>query len=652
MSSVGQAVGGIVGGVIGFFVGGGPSGALYGAQVGMMVGGVIDPPPGPVINGPRLDDLSVQTSTYGAFIPRNYGTMAQTGNIFWIKGDALTETPVSTQSGGKGGPQTTTNTWEYSATFAVGLCEGPIDGVRRIWIGNQLWYDAGSDDVASIIVSNSGSKSFTLYLGTEEQLPDPLIQADKGINDTPAYRGLAYIVFENLPLKDYSNSLVGAQVKVEIVKAANLADPRLLASYVVDGYPLTMYPRPSYDVNDGVLSFYSYNPFAGTTIVGGERIANSELLIKMTADGVYIGAEGVPLDVVRPQFSSSGLATILIGTLGDGTVWWPEHSESYAIQNGVRAILPYGIVSNKDTASVVGSLGDIGDHLTGEAGRYVQGVAITRDEQKIIVFTGSVQRAVYSSANRYFVLDTDLNVIRSGSISDVSINMWNIGETTSSLPDGGTVLDDGGISGWTAGVEMSAALRVWYFSIDETDTLNVSSILIQPITGIGYVAVIYGHALFHVLVRTNTVARLYAFTAFPSISSTGTTLAEIIQAECLTSSLLNSSDIDVTDLPDQVRGYRIASMGAIRGGIDPLRAAWPFDVVQHGYTIKFKRRGSASVATIDASEMDAREAGGTPGVQITNTRDMDTLLPRLLTLKYIDADREYDTNEQPAQRGQ
>ena len=35
-----------------------------------MLGGLIDPPKGPDIKGPRLDDLSVQTSTYGAIIPR------------------------------------------------------------------------------------------------------------------------------------------------------------------------------------------------------------------------------------------------------------------------------------------------------------------------------------------------------------------------------------------------------------------------------------------------------------------------------------------------------------------------------------------------------------------------------------------------------
>jgi hypothetical protein len=138
---------------------------------------------------------------------------------------------------------------------------------------------------------------------------------------------------------------------------------------------------------------------------------------------------------------------------------------------------------------------------------------------------------------------------------------------------------------------------------------------------------------------------------FYSLTPAGTTLGNIVESECLKSELLTAGDLDVTELTDSVRGYRIASLGALRGGIEPLRAAWPFDVVQHGYQIKFKRRGSASVATIDADELDARAAGETPGVQITNSREMDTLLPSSLRLNYIDSLREYETNGQISDRG-
>jgi len=63
--SVGNAVGAAVGAVVGFYVGG-PAGALKGAQLGMTIGGIVDPPKGPTVNGPRLTDLTLQSSSYRA----------------------------------------------------------------------------------------------------------------------------------------------------------------------------------------------------------------------------------------------------------------------------------------------------------------------------------------------------------------------------------------------------------------------------------------------------------------------------------------------------------------------------------------------------------------------------------------------------------
>ena len=80
MSTVGQAAGYVVGGVIGSFFGA----TIIGAQIGGMVGGYIDPPKGPNVEGPRLSDTKQQTATYGAFIPRAYGNVDISGNVFYI----------------------------------------------------------------------------------------------------------------------------------------------------------------------------------------------------------------------------------------------------------------------------------------------------------------------------------------------------------------------------------------------------------------------------------------------------------------------------------------------------------------------------------------------------------------------------------------
>jgi len=74
---MGQLVMTVVGGVAGFLVGG-PMGAAIGMQLGGMVGGLLF---GPSIKGPRLQDLKVTASTYGAAIPEIYGTVRLGTNL-------------------------------------------------------------------------------------------------------------------------------------------------------------------------------------------------------------------------------------------------------------------------------------------------------------------------------------------------------------------------------------------------------------------------------------------------------------------------------------------------------------------------------------------------------------------------------------------
>ncbi len=208
LASVGATIGGGFGGaILGF------SGAAIGGMIGSTIGAAVDSwivsslAPAQRIEGARLDNLRITASTEGAVIPRVFGRMRMGGNIVWAT-DFREETRTSRQGGGKGGgPKVETTEYLYYASFAVALAESEITGIGRIWA------DGKPLDTSGI--------TWRWYPGSETQEPDPFIAATMGTDATPAYRGTAYVVFEDLPLSDYGNRL--PQLSFEVFRP--LADP-------------------------------------------------------------------------------------------------------------------------------------------------------------------------------------------------------------------------------------------------------------------------------------------------------------------------------------------------------------------------------------------------------------------------------------------
>lgn len=202
------AVGAFFGGMVG-----GPTGAQIGWALGSMIGSIIDPPKGPTVEGPRLSDLKTQTSDYGTVIPVVYGSVRLAGNVMWALD--IKETRHKEKHGGKGARQTVIS-YTYSQSFAISVCEGPIDGIRRLWMNGELAWSATNDD-GSV---QEKPFPFEIYLGTEDQTNDPTIEADQG-DDCVPYRGVAYVVFTDLDLEKYGNRT--PQVEFEVIKAGNPA---------------------------------------------------------------------------------------------------------------------------------------------------------------------------------------------------------------------------------------------------------------------------------------------------------------------------------------------------------------------------------------------------------------------------------------------
>ncbi len=207
LSAVGAAIGGSFGGTVL-----GLSGAVIGRAVGATLGRVIDQrlmgSGSSVVEVGRVERIRVMGASDGAAIGQVFGRMRVAGQVIWATRFKETVTTTQQESrGGKGNRRNesvVTESYSYSVSLAVALCEGEILRVGRIWAdGNEIVRDR---------------LNIRVHSGSETQLPDAKIAAVEEAGRAPAYRGIAYVVFEDLPLADFGNRV--PQFSFEVVRRA------------------------------------------------------------------------------------------------------------------------------------------------------------------------------------------------------------------------------------------------------------------------------------------------------------------------------------------------------------------------------------------------------------------------------------------------
>ena len=208
-----QAAGAALGGVFG------PVGAILGRAAGGLAGSYVDRAlinGGRTISGARLATARIPGADEGTAIARVYGTARIGGTLIWAT--RFEEEVRRERTGGKAtGPKV--ETFRYHANIAIGLCEGEIAGVRRVWAdGREL-------DLTDM--------EMRVYRGDEAQLPDPLIEAKQGAGNAPAYRGLAYVVLERLPLDPFGNRI--PLLQFEVLRPVGALEPQIRAVTIIPG---------------------------------------------------------------------------------------------------------------------------------------------------------------------------------------------------------------------------------------------------------------------------------------------------------------------------------------------------------------------------------------------------------------------------------
>ena len=149
------------------------------------------------VTQPALSGVQLQTSVYGKCMPIVYGTARIAPNVLWYGAFIATPAPTPSAGGkggvvgggtGKGGGGSAGYT--YSASYALALCEGTIEGVGNVYIDKN--------------VTTLSAQGFSLFTGTSPQSAWGYLTSNFPGQDL-GYNGLAYCAVASASLGNSAN---------------------------------------------------------------------------------------------------------------------------------------------------------------------------------------------------------------------------------------------------------------------------------------------------------------------------------------------------------------------------------------------------------------------------------------------------------------
>ena len=609
-----QTAGGIIGSIIG-----GPIGGSIGALAGSLLGSLIDPPK---IQGPRLGDTRLTRSAYGAMIPYAWGHGRIGTNII----DQTDLVEHKHKEGGKGGPEVTTYT--YTASWCSALCarlpnrEAAIAGITHIFADARLIWSQESGEECPC----------TVYVGTEDQDPDPTFEAVHGVGQVPGYRGIAYLTFTDFDLTDYGNRI--PQIEVVIYTKGGDIPWRVSSFAPWDTGTFSNFHMSNATYANGVIT--------ATEIDGNNP--PTFYIRKWDTDGNQIGttvSQTIADSVGRIGAVVNLNAFLTLDT--PSTYWWYVYDP--ATEQFQRGAGP----------------------TVGPA--YTPGIVV---ESRNLYKNDFIYTLGNNAGNCYL---SRFNA-PGGTPGDYQDSVL----VENTLPAANVTIMDSTDEFIYLCVANTGSFRMWRFNADLTldkywDTTETSGTLAAggPLSGFvynGLVEYVYTSGLNHYvqLIKINADDTLEDYGA--SIASANShsvylgggllldsigvySLIPPAEPELLSdivsdiSSLTPAQSVDVSELTDEVRWYVIGSEMTARNAIEKLRAPFFFDAVEEDYSIVFRKRGDRDVIEIDEAELVPFDGTGD---LLRTVRKREQELPRTVTMTYIDVDMDWQTGAQSSPR--
>lgn len=627
---------GAVGAAAGFAMGG-PFGASIGWALGAAAGSYLFP--GPAQQGPRLTDLRLQGSSYGAFEPIPYGTVRLAGNVIWQTD--LREHEHT--SGGKGGGGPKAETFSYSASFDVGICEAPVAELRKIWAYGRLIYDTGGADVGSDV-------PITFYDGNEAQDVDPIEEAETGVGLTPAYRDLARGVLNDWDLSQFSNQIPALEWLVA-TKGRTPVAIRLVKSN--DHYGTNYWP------GNQVIDAWTTDLGDDTPLAEPSAVSDAPRHLYMEGGPVWLFGS-VAYFVTDPFILGNGFVI--------EKLWLTPH---YVVTNNptqwpaVSAVQPFvggdGVVGGTNFADAVG--------IT--HGEYVVAATTTQDRRTLFLFTSDSNAG---DVNHWYKIkgdDTPLVVDQGDVVPPVGAPIFGYG----SFVDRNSPPSNGPFSGVSVAERNEQYIWSYYgqhniaapgppweggsiqvFKIDQ----NTKNLAHDDSAGYGFYSP-QGDCLPSIFCfRDGYIGTIGHVSGLPTdwnqtalwsrLGPAGQiTLAEIVADQCERCGL-TSGQYDVSQLTDIVDGYLISQQMTGRAAIEALMPVYFFDAVESDGKIKFIKRGQGTVFAIPDDDLAAHDDGSELPAKLSFVRAQEVDLPAFAAIVYPNRESDYQLGTQSSQR--
>lgn len=648
MSNAGQAILTVVGTVVGTYFGY----PQLGFVLGSLAGQALFPTQLPGVTGPKLTDGNTTSAQVGDPVVWLFGRDWSAGEVVFL--DAI-ETVTNTDHQGKGGPSQDFTTFSYFQSIGLGICEGEdiATGKGRksliaVWENGELKFDIreqradeAEDAYAARLESSAEyAQTFVFYEGSEEQLPDPTIEAVRGIGNTPAFRGLCWIMYPGRQLQDKQ------------------AQRHPAFRFLVDDCTLDFNATKIY-LSSGTwrkpAGLLTATPRATGGGGGGQAGSNAQPSgTGLASGGTGGGGGGASQDTIAADDLPATVA-ITVGFGGDGGE--PNPSP-----------LAFGLSGEDGEDSSFGDLvvggGGHGGGPLSPAGSGGSGTLAGGGAGGIGGIGPSAGQSTSAAPDGVhpFGFPAGAGGAGGGGGTQFGGAEGGVGGDGEADPDGPPPGAEGG-GGGTDGDGNSTPVKLAGPGFAGHDSLIHSGGGGGGGGGgarnapgnkggaggnfgggggggggstIGGTGDRGGPGAKGIVIVEQDFGE-----GSPCVETR--LISEIVTRIC---ARVNLTAIDVSQIGDtEVDGYGLRRQMNARSAIDPLRSVGWFDVVESGRSLKFVRRGGAMVAQLTEDDLGAHEYGGQPIPAITTKKSQSVDLPRVVRVHYFAVSRDYEFGE-------